>query len=137
MRYIDQRVAREAQRAETQELRRELLVEPWTLATLENGWTNNDTVNYYAAAFCRDPLGWVRIRGLVQCFGTGNIVAGRHLFVLPVGYRPTRIANFAAIAGNQDARVVVYPSGLVQCPAASSPFAELFLTLDGIHFDTR
>jgi hypothetical protein len=56
----------------------------------QNGWTNEP--GYHEAAFLRDPMGFVHIRGVVQS-GTDNAT----IFTLPEGYRPNKFMYFAVL----------------------------------------
>lgn len=52
----------------------------WTAPTLSGAWTNFGSI-YDTAAYGKDSLGFVNMRGLIAG-GAGTV------FVLPVGYRP-------------------------------------------------
>ena len=58
--------------------------EPWQGATLLNNWLNYGTP-YALAAFTKDSLGYVHIKGFIK---SGTVTAGTPIFNLPVGYRP-------------------------------------------------
>jgi hypothetical protein len=66
-----------------------------------NGWVNNGAP-YQVAAFRKDPLGKVQIRGLING-GTINQPA----FTLPVGYRPVGHQFFASEGGGAYARFTI------------------------------
>lgn len=76
----------------------------------QNSWTN-DTSSYPTAAFYKDPMGRVHLKGQV----TGG-VSGNSAFVLPVGYRPSTLLVFPAynFSGNTIARIYVTSVGTVQ-----------------------
>lgn len=87
-------------------------------------------------AYMKDPLGFVRLRGLVQT--TVVRVAGSTPFTLPVGYRPALGKIFPVITGGAGAaiRADVLNNGVVQFPA-NGLAANEWVSLDGIVFDTR
>lgn len=66
------------------------LVDPWHQIggsgepAFSNSWVNYDTTNWGYAAFMKDSLGIVHLRGLIKN-GTVSTVA----FTLPAGYRPS------------------------------------------------
>jgi hypothetical protein len=96
----------------------------------ENGWTNFGPALYDTAAFHKDPLGVVHLKGTVQ---SGSIGA---IFTLPEGYRPAKSQFFAIPAANAFGDVLVRGltegglAGKVQFNAGSTTFA----SLDGITF---
>lgn len=59
--------------------------EPWIEPTLLNGWSDDDT------CYMKDEFGFVHLQG--QPFGG---IKGEVVFVLPVGYRPNRVARYLA-----------------------------------------
>lgn len=90
----------------------------------ENSWTNYGT--YADAAFSRDALGIVRLRGLV----TGGSL-GTTIFTLPEGYRPPLAEIFAVSSNNSIGRVDVGVSGVVRLVYVGSP---TYVSLSGISF---
>jgi hypothetical protein len=56
----------------------------WTAPTLLNSWVNFGA-GFAGAAYCRDHLGFVHIRGVIK---SGTQTAGTVLFALPTGFRP-------------------------------------------------
>ena len=104
---------------------------------------------FASAAFYKDQLGIVHLRGLV---GSNRSVTGqtpieRMLFRLPAAYRPSSRRAFASIgreANSQaevaQARIDVYPDGVVTfitaCAVGGSPCSASggYVTLDGISF---
>ena len=56
----------------------------WIAAELSNGWANSDPAEVvdYRAAYMRDSLGFVHIRGTIRSGQNGFV------FALPAGYRP-------------------------------------------------
>ncbi len=96
---------------------------PWIAPTLLNSWVNFGGA-FAAAGYYRDPLGIVRLKGLVN-----GGVAGSIIFNLPVGYRPAAQHIFAVIANNAIGRVDVR-TGDVFFDTGSSAF----VSLSGISF---
>jgi hypothetical protein len=96
----------------------------------ENGWTNFGPALYDTAAFYKDPLGVVHLKGTVKDGIIGTI------FTLPVGYRPAKSQFFAIPANNAFGDVLVRglseggAAGRVQFNAGSTAFA----SLDGVSF---
>lgn len=96
----------------------------------ENGWTNFGANLYDTAAFYKDPLGIVHLKGTVKDGVIGSI------FTLPVGYRPAKSQFFAVPAQNAFGDVLVRglsegaQAGKVHFNAGSTSFA----SLDGITF---
>jgi hypothetical protein len=83
-----------------------ITVESWTAVTFAGTWTDYDTTVFSAAGYCKDPLGFVHLRGLVKRTGTG-IGSGNPIFKLPAGYRPFRTKIFATYANDLAAQVRV------------------------------
>ncbi len=104
--------------------------EAWTAATLVNSWVNFGS-GYNTAAFFKDPIGIVHLRGLIK---GGTTTAGTLLFTLPAGYRPaaTEYFNVQAISGSTYVigRVDVFSNGQVQFQTG----ANTALSLDGLTF---
>lgn len=96
----------------------------------ENGWTNFGPGLYDTAAFYKDPLGVVHLKGTVK---DGSIAT---IFTLPAGYRPAKSQFFAISAGNAFGVVLVRglteggQAGRVHFNAGATSFA----SLDGITF---
>lgn len=78
-----------------------------------NAWVNFGGAEA-TAAFCKDALGWVHLKGLIKT-GTINTAA----FTLPVGYRPTKDERFAAQSNGLYGSLVVTSAGVVN-PATGS-----------------
>jgi hypothetical protein len=70
----------------------------------ENGWSNYDDVHYDTAAFYKDPLGVVHLKGTV---GHGPPGTSSIIFTLPVGYRPAKSGFYTVAAENAFADVLV------------------------------
>jgi len=91
-----------------------------------------------AAAFMKDALGFVHLKGLVQCTVAGfscDTGLSSTIFVLPTGYRPSEQGLFPSVSydGNTHtvARIDVTADGRV-IPVQGVPAK--FMTLDGITF---
>jgi hypothetical protein len=93
------------------------------------GWHNYAPSTTETAAFYKDALGVIHLKGSVS----GGSLAGV-IFTLPVGYRPARNLWFASADPNGDAvnRVVVLPDGEVAAHEPSASFVPH--SLDGITF---
>ncbi|MEO8687856.1 MAG: hypothetical protein ABI611_06520 [Solirubrobacteraceae bacterium] len=96
----------------------------------ENGWENFGPNLYDTAAFYKDPLGVVHLKGSVS----GGVIGS--VFTLPVGYRPAKSQFFAVPANNAFGDVLVRglsegaQAGKVQLNTGDTSFA----SLDGITF---
>lgn len=101
-----------------------------------SGWGNYGA-GFQSAAFMKDSLGFVHVRGLVKKSSTATASAADPFFVLPSGYRPAARMGFTSVANQQITRVDIDTSGNVfaDSPAAANWWN--FVFLDGIHFDTR
>jgi hypothetical protein len=97
--------------------------EGWQTPTFQNGWHNYSTEYNYAAYF-KDSLGVIHLRGLVRN-GIGTI------FTLPEGYRPPRrelfrVATYLDVMG----RIDIFSDGQVYMVSGNSGW----ISLDGITF---
>lgn len=92
----------------------------WLTPTLLNGWKNFD-VTTDAAAYYKDSLGFVVIRGII----TGGTV-GANIFTLPVGYRPLKNVHRAQANNNLFASVGYNSNGTITTDIAVSAW----LTID-------
>lgn len=79
----------------------------WTVPTYTNSWTNYDTT-YGPAAYYKDALGFVHLRGLIK---SGTV--GQSAFTLPVGYRPSVRTLFASMSADVICRIDVVTDGTV------------------------
>ncbi|PSB22155.1 hypothetical protein C7B65_01755 [Phormidesmis priestleyi ULC007] len=97
--------------------------EDWQTPTLQNGWVNYDTT-YNSAAYFKDSLGIVHLKGLVKA-GTGTI------FTLPVGYRPlNQELHAVATHPNEMGRIDILTNGQVYMQKGNNAW----ISLDGITF---
>ena len=94
-----------------------------------NSWVNYEASEsaFYAAAFYKDALGYVHLRGIVR---SGTVGTGSNMFVLPVGYRPFRQIGYAVNAGNAFGNFRIIASGGVYLETGSNAY----VFLDGITF---
>ena len=91
-----------------------------------NGWVNYDT-SYTEAAFRKDALGYVHIKGMIK---NGAVSFDNAIFQLPVGYTPTRRYLFSTISNSAIGRIDIRTDGYVTVPTGNNAW----ITLDGIHF---
>lgn len=100
----------------------------WIALALLNSWANYGG-GTYTAAFNRDSMGAVRIRGLIR---NGLTTAGTILCYLPSGYRPLSQVNAVAMcSGGTTAHVQIRPDGAVTILAGGN---NTWLSLDNISF---
>ncbi len=92
-----------------------------------NSWVNFGS-DWADAAFWRDPLGFVHIRGLIK-----SGVVGSAAFTLPPGFRPKVNEPFVAVSNGAIGRVDVLTDGTV---VPASPSNNTWVALSGIHFRT-
>ena len=90
-----------------------------------NGWVNYNG-GYQTAAFYKDALGIVHLKGLVT---GGTFGAETAIFQLPVGYRPSLRLLIANQSNQTIGRVDVRADGYVIANVGSGWFS-----LDNIHF---
>jgi hypothetical protein len=92
----------------------------FTAATLSAGYSNFGG-GYSPAGYEKDSLGFVHLRGLMNC-PAGQVVA----FNLPAGFRPALGEVFTAPVGNTAAGTVyVLPDGRVYTDLASASFCSV------------
>jgi hypothetical protein len=104
-----------------------LLTPPaWTgVASFSSSWVNYGG-GFFNAAYCKDALGFVHLRGLIKD-GTLNAV----VFALPVALRPSSNLNIASVcSGASVATIQIQPGGNVYVYASSATW----VSLDGITF---
>lgn len=102
---------------------------------METGWRSLSTLNswvrysnnYAAPEYCKDPFGFVHVRGVVA---SGTLTSGTVIATLPAGYRPESIMVFPAVnAGIALARVDVLPNGDIILGAAAGSATYLSICL--------
>lgn len=111
--------------------------EPWhevnSFLRCETGvqWENYDSGSTTAAYF-RDQVGIVHIKGTVRC-PAGDVGGGEQIFDLPAGYQPGETSNFPALsAGPTLNYITVFDDGAVIAGLNQGTGTDL--TLDGISF---
>lgn len=92
-----------------------------------NSWVNFDG-GWGPAAFWRDPLGIVHLRGLIK---SGTV--GQPAFNLPPGFRPAVNETFSVLSNGALGRVDVLTDGSV---SPMSPSNNAYVSLSGITFRT-
>lgn len=112
--------------------------ESWSAPSLLNSWTNVGGGNV-EAGFMMDRNGRVHIRGHL---GGGTTTDGTTIFTLPSGYRPLAIHHFVtwnegASANRQAVGIAVLTNGNVNVYSFAAATRSNYLSLGGIHFDTR
>lgn len=96
-----------------------------------NGWVDFGGGVFAEAAYTKDALGWVHLRGLVKS-GTINTT----IFTLPVGFRPAQqciFATAAANAANVYQRLDVTAGGIVRQDSAAAG-TNVYQSLEGVRF---
>lgn len=95
-------------------------------AQFVNSWANYGAP-YSKAGYFKDPIGWVRLMGVIK---TGTV--GQPAFQLPPGYRPAVAPGpFAAVSNGVFGRVDVGTDGTV---TPMSPSSNASVSLEGITF---
>lgn len=97
-------------------------VEAWTAPTLLGTWANLGGI-YETAGYMKDNFGVVRLKGVIGS-GSGNI------FVLPVGYRPSKTKIYPIIANGALGDVRIDSDGTVKLYGGSGAY----ITLDCVSF---
>ena len=106
-----------------------LTPDTWTAVTFSGSWVNYGSP-YYNAAYFKDAMGFVHLRGRVHVSGS-VITTDSNIFTLPTGYRPAAEMVFAVQgSGPTTSFVKIVATGVVTMLA---PGPEP-LFLDGIHF---
>lgn len=93
----------------------------------ENSWVNYNTASFYGAAFYKDALGFVHLRGLVK---SGTVGTGFAIFTLPTGYRPLKQLGYVVNANTAFGNLRISTDGKVFLETGSNAY----LFLDGITF---
>jgi hypothetical protein len=100
----------------------------WTAATFQNAWIDYGN-NYETGGYMKEKNGFVNIKGMIY----NGIIPGA-AFVLPVGYRPSKILRFSTQAHNGTAVVLagveISPSGNVSVTYGGNTW----VVLTGIRF---
>lgn len=91
------------------------------------GWSNYDGTAWNTAAYYKDTIGVVHLKGLVKHATTGLGT----VFTLPAGYRPALKAVFCVYVGNPGAgRIDIYGDGTVTVVYGNATY----VSLEGITF---
>ena len=90
----------------------------------QNGWSNYSP-SFYGAAFYKDRLGYVHLRGMIDD-GTMSATA----FTLPPGYRPAKGLLLPTASAHVYGELLIYPDGRVDPETGWN----LLISLDGIVF---
>jgi len=98
--------------------------EDWIAPNLLNNWVNYGAI-WNPAGYMKDSLGFVHLRGLIK-LGT----VGQPAFVLPAGYRPSKILLFPAASNNAFGDVKIESDGSVKPYVGSN----VWFSLEGIIF---
>lgn len=111
-----------------------LVVEPWTAPTYAGTWVDVGA-GWSIGGYCKDPMGFVRLRGLPK-HGVGPL--NGLIFTLPAGYWPATTLQYPVRMGtNVLSYVTINNIGQVQYGGGVLADAQAGVTLDGINFDTR
>lgn len=108
-----------------------------TCSTMGSLWDNYNATTNSTAAYYRDPLGVVHLKGTIACGGDPAALGGSHgIFELPPGYLPAKDENFITpSAGGASVVLVAGASGAdVRWVGGADPGSNGFLDLDGISF---
>jgi hypothetical protein len=109
-------------------------------------WQNFSNPNFNTAAFLRDRLGFVHLKGIVDAEDIGAGPCGDSggdpvIFHLPAGYRPAKREVHVTLTNSQLGRIAVDGPNLGLMAGAVSweepttwPNAKLWISLDGISF---
>lgn len=102
-------------------------VEAWQAVSFGSGWEDYGT--WATAAFCKDPMGFVHLRGLVKrTSGTGTTIC-----TLPEGYRPAAQRLYGVYGDAGAGRIDITTAGAVLYTSGGTGF----LSLEIPPFDTR
>lgn len=96
-------------------------------SAFEHTWANFGG-GWGVAAYYRDILGWVHLRGIIS---SGTV--GQSALTLPPGYWPAVNETFSVISNNAIGRVDVQTNGQV---IPQSPSSNIWVSLSGIQFRT-
>ncbi|MGF9912749.1 hypothetical protein ABEX47_17575 [Paenibacillus ehimensis] len=82
----------------------------WIAPTLVNGWVNFGSTGRYDAAYLKDSMGFVHIRGTIK-----NGALSMPAFILPAGYRPSKdiVCLVQNAASNAVGKMVIRYDGAV------------------------
>lgn len=113
----------------------------WAPVTFDTGWQNYDNTTYFGAAYCKDQMGFIHLRGIVKTTTQPDAThRTTSIFTLPTGFRPLRIAilpirvNLSPVSF---ATLYIGTDGVVKLDGYTVAQPESAVCLDGITFDTR
>ena len=95
------------------------------VTSFANTWVNFNAANN-SAAYCKDAMGFVHIRGMVKDGTDWSTI-----FTLPVGYRPAKQEIFVTISNDAVGRIDINTDGGVGSYVINDP---TWVSLDGITF---
>jgi hypothetical protein len=99
--------------------------------TLENGWTNYDSVNYGAARCHKTQDGTCHLKGSIS---GGTVTVGTQLFVLPEGFRPSKTMYAICYSHNGSSAILGSIRILQTGEVSIRSGANNLFTLDGVSF---
>jgi len=100
----------------------------WTAATMLNSWVTYSS-QFNEAAYMKDSLGFVMLRGLVKNGSAPGVV-----FTLPAGYRPAKDVIFAGISSAGAAGLITDVRVLATGDVRTEMAHNAWLSLEGIRF---
>jgi hypothetical protein len=80
----------------------------WTVMALLNSWINYDAA-FNTARYMKDAMGFVHLQGMVK-----SGVMGATVFVLPAGFRPSKVCYFAAVSNTGLGVISVDSNGIIK-----------------------
>jgi len=111
-----------------------LSVPEWTLVTFQNSFSDYNTATHQSCAYLKDPLGFVRLRGLAKRASAGINLP---IFTLPAGFRPAKEINQVVTCAAKSAALAITTGGEVSVYAADSATWYTDISLASIWFDPR
>lgn len=124
-RWLERELAHTVAAPKGPQIRGMIVPEDYIAPTFTNSWVNYGST-FATAAYMRDRMGFVHLRGTVKS-GT----AGSSIFTLPAGYRPAADLIFPIAAALGTSYLTLATAGTVT-PAAGAGNA--IVSVDGITF---
>lgn len=107
---------------------------PWlTPNTFTSGWTAGSDPTYYTSQYKRNGLGAVKLRGLV--IKDPTVLGASTIFVLPVGFRPSKSMVFNVRNNGLNAEIRIDPNGSVVATVGVFTATTGTWYLDSIQFE--
>ena len=100
----------------------------------EQYWEQGSNTDLFPAAFLKDSMAFVHLRGYAQ---GNNASAGATIFTLPTGYRPTKDAEYVVNSTYGAVRINVNSDGTVVASTGFTPGNAKWISINGITFDIR